>query len=111
MLLFSESVSNETIDGSTGYGSTGSTADLDLKDPMAGKDGDGIGGVGKAIGGSSSLVDNLDQANAEIERLRKVSDKLSGELQGKGHVIETHYTYIFKYSRKYKSLALNVTKD
>lgn len=28
-------------------------------------------------------VDNLDQANAEIDRLRKMNDKLGGELQGK----------------------------
>ena len=81
-------MSNETIDGSTG-----STADLDLKDPMSGKEGSqGIGAGGKTSGGSSSLVDNLDQANAEIERLRKLGDKLSGELQGKSYVIPTHYS-------------------
>ena len=28
-------------------------------------------------------LDNLDQANAEIERLRKMGDKISGELQGR----------------------------
>ena len=46
--------------------------------------GQGQGGVGgSAGGGTSSLVDNIEQANAEIERLRKLGDKLSGELQGK----------------------------
>ena len=85
-LYFSESVSNETIDGSTG-----STADLDLKDPITGKQGgQGSGVRGKSSGGSSSLVDNLDQANSEIERLRKLSDKLNGELQGKVYFVETN---------------------
>ena len=45
----------------------------------------------EALGDDTSLVpnkvqrqlDNLDQANAEIERLRKMGDKISGELQGK----------------------------
>ena len=37
------------------------------------------GGVNKV------RLDNLDQANAEIERLRKMGDKLSGELQGNYH--------------------------
>ena len=32
---------------------------------------------------SKLRVDNLDQANVEIERLRKIGDKLSVELQGK----------------------------
>ena len=27
-------------------------------------------------------MDNLDQANGEIERLRKMTEKLTGELQG-----------------------------
>ena len=74
----SESVSNETIDGSTG-----SNADLDIKDSLSSKEGNqGNSGGGKTNGGSS-LVENLDQANAEIERLRKLYDKASGELQGK----------------------------
>ena len=77
-ILNSESVSNETIDGSTG-----SNADLDIKDSLSSKEGNqGNSGGGKANGGSS-LVENLDQANAEIERLRKLYDKASGELQGK----------------------------
>ena len=76
--LNSESVSNETIDGSTG-----SNADLDIKDSLSSKEGNqGNNGGGKTNGGSS-LVENLDQANAEIERLRKLYDKASGELQGK----------------------------
>ena len=47
---------------------------------MASKDGGGSGGKANE---NSSLVDNLDQANAEIERLRKLYDTASGELQGK----------------------------
>ena len=80
MLLISnsESVSNETIDGSTG-----SNADLDIKDTMASKDGNQGNNAGGKSNGGSSLVENLDQANAEIERLRKLYDKASGELQGK----------------------------
>ena len=55
-----------------------------MKDPMSGKEGNqGSSGGVKGNGGSSSLVDNLDQANAEIEKLRKLYDKASGELQGK----------------------------
>ncbi len=27
-------------------------------------------------------MDNLEEANAEVERLRKLNDKLGGELQG-----------------------------
>ena len=34
-------------------------------------------------GAKTRLPENLDQANTEIERLRKMGDKLSGELQGK----------------------------
>ena len=75
LFSFSESVSNETIDGSTG-----SAADLEMKNQMASKDGGGSGGKANE---NSSLVDNLDQANAEIERLRKLYDTASGELQGK----------------------------
>ena len=72
-------MSNETIDGSTG-----SNADLNMKDPMSGKEGNqGNSGGGKGNGGSSSLVGNLDQANAEIEKLQKLYDNASGELQGK----------------------------
>ena len=76
---FSESVSNETIDGSTG-----SAADLEMKNQMASKDGGGSGGKANE---NSSLVDNLDQANAEIERLRKLYDTASGELQGKINIL------------------------
>ena len=47
---------------------------------MASKDGGGSGGKANE---NSSLVDNLDQANAEIERLRKLYDTASGELQGR----------------------------
>ena len=47
---------------------------------MTSKDGGGSGGKANE---NSSLVDNLDQANAEIERLRKLYDTASGELQGK----------------------------
>ena len=32
---------------------------------------------------SAKKVENLEQANAEIERLRKHNEKLGGELQGK----------------------------
>ena len=32
--------------------------------------------------GSREKVETLDQANTEIERLRKANEKLSGELQG-----------------------------
>ena len=54
-----------------------------MKDSMSGKEGNqGSNGGGKTSSGSS-LVENLDQANAEIERLRKLYDKASGELQGK----------------------------
>ena len=51
-----------------------------MKNQMASKDGGGSGGKANE---NSSLVDNLDQANAEIERLRKLYDTASGELQGK----------------------------
>merc|ERR1711981_1225665 len=61
-----------------GDGSTGSAADLEMKNQMASKDGGGSGGKTNE---NSSLVDNLDQANAEIERLRKLYDTASGELQ------------------------------
>ena len=36
-------------------------------------------------------LDNLDQANAEIERLRKMGDKISGELQGKINFFSTNF--------------------
>ena len=71
-------MSNETIDGSAG-----SNADLDMKEPMPGKEGSqGGSGGGKPNDGSSSLVDNLDKAKAEIERLTKAYEKASADLQG-----------------------------
>lgn len=33
--------------------------------------------------GIKERLENLDQANAEIDRLRKIIEKLTGELQGK----------------------------
>ena len=85
----SDPISNETIDGSTG-----SNADLDMKDSMSGKEGtQGSSGGGKTNSGSS-LVENLDQANAEIERLRKLYDKASGELQGRNLVL-TWYGMVY----------------
>jgi hypothetical protein len=34
------------------------------------------------LAGKKERLDNLDQANVEIEKLRKLGEKLSGELQG-----------------------------
>ena len=69
---------------------------------MASKDGGGSGGKANE---NSSLVDNLDQANAEIERLRKLYDTASGELQGKIDILipiimmqsVPYYDYHFLY--------------
>lgn len=36
-----------------------------------------------ALATKKERLDNLDQANAEIEKLRKLGEKLTGELQGK----------------------------
>ena len=38
---------------------------------------------GLNLAGKKERLDNLDQANAEIEKLRKLGEKLTGELQGK----------------------------
>ena len=35
-----------------------------------------------ALASKKERLDNLDQANAEIEKLRKLGEKLTGELQG-----------------------------
>ena len=37
---------------------------------------------GLNLAGKKERLDNLDQANAEIEKLRKLGEKLTGELQG-----------------------------
>ena len=34
------------------------------------------------MAGKKEKLDDLDQANAEIEKLRKLGEKLTGELQG-----------------------------
>ena len=36
-----------------------------------------------ALASKKERLENLDQANAEIEKLRKLGEKLTGELQGK----------------------------
>ena len=42
-------------------------------------------------------MDNLDQANAEIDRLRKLNEKIGGELQGKRCACEyTEYVHVCK---------------
>ena len=38
---------------------------------------------GLNLAGKKERLENLDQANAEIEKLRKLGEKLTGELQGK----------------------------
>lgn len=40
------------------------------------------GGGGSGRGGQEQRLDDLDQANQEIDRLRKTVEKLQGELQG-----------------------------
>ena len=39
--------------------------------------------MASALASKKERLDNLDQANAEIEKLRKLGEKLTGELQGK----------------------------
>ena len=43
-----------------------------------------------ALATKKERLDNLDQANAEIEKLRKLGEKLTGELQG-----ELYFIYVF----------------
>ena len=57
VFFFRNSASSETID------TTGSNFNLEV--------------------GIKERLDNLDQANTEIDRLRKIIEKLTGELQGK----------------------------
>ena len=46
-----------------------------------------------ALATKKERLDNLDQANAEIEKLRKLGEKLTGELQGE-HTIFFALTYM-----------------
>ena len=43
-----------------------------------------------ALATKKERLDNLDQANAEVEKLRKLAEKLTGELQG-----ELYFIYVF----------------
>ena len=43
------------------------------------------------MAGKKEKLDDLDQANAEIEKLRKLGEKLTGELQG--NVVNTACIY------------------
>ena len=44
------------------------------------------------MAGKKERLDDLDQANAEIEKLRKLGEKLTGELQG--NVVITTNVYV-----------------
>ena len=54
-----------------------------------------------ALATKKERLDNLDQANAEIEKLRKLGEKLTGELQGELYFILCilGYNITFKVAR------------
>ena len=81
--IYRESTSSETLE------QVGSNANIASTMASQGVSGGGKGSEQKQQSSSSSStsgakkVENLEQANAEIERLRKHNEKLGGELQGK----------------------------
>ena len=54
-----------------------------------------------ALASKKERLDNLDQANAEIEKLRKLGEKLTGELQGNVAFL------FFSYEKKIKIFFLS----
>ena len=51
-----------------------------------------------ALASKRERLENLDQANAEIEKLRKLGEKLTGELQGKSYNLIRKQTFGYYFS-------------